>query len=286
MIPRRFFLYWSADKLSYLRYLCLKSIRHFHPDWQIDLFYRMPKAAKKTWKGDGKQDFHVYDGEDYLLRLRDLDINIIPIVDNSPYATLLDAAAPIHSSDIFRLQELHRSGGIYIDTDTLFSGPIDDLYNQFRNYDSVITYDLAQGFQIGFLAGVSGSKFFKDFLNQSCQGFKLVDYQSCGTDALYLLLSPGCDPHNSCNVLRSRCDRAYQEQYENAYVIPSPTLYPYDCGHIPDIFEGQGREVPKYCVHLFGGHPMFQEYNNIVTPDNIKEFNGFAFWLIREIGLV
>jgi len=284
MIPRRFFLFWSADKLSYLRFLCLKSIRHFHPDWQIDLFLQRPKDAEKTWLGDGKQDFHVYEGKDYLPFLKDLRINVIPV--EGELSRLLDDKAPVHSSDIFRFQELHKNGGIYVDTDTLFTGPIDDLYDVVKDKDAVITYSVAQGFQIGFLAASPGSEFFKELLASSHGGFKPEHYQSCGTDALYLLLDPGCDPHNSFRLLSARYDQVLVDRFPNSCIVPSETLYPYNCDVIPSIFEGEDREIPQYCVHLFGGHPLFQEYNSKLTPDNAHEFDGFVFWVIREIGLV
>ena len=57
MIDLKFGLFWHGEEISYLRYITFVTLRHFHPDCEIELY--IPKNYSKEnleWREE-KQDF-------------------------------------------------------------------------------------------------------------------------------------------------------------------------------------------------------------------------------------
>jgi hypothetical protein len=276
MIPKRIFLYWCAPKLSYLRYLCLCSLKKHHPDWDITLYNVICSSDKKTWSGGIEQDFEADVGDDYLGYVTDLGIHVVDINCSS--------AHPIHTGDMFRYSELHHNGGIYVDTDLFWVASMDDLYEKFSSHGSVITHHADYGFQIGFLAAQPGSQLFSDWLViANTRLDNGAHYQSCGVDALISLLCANDieSPIPSNIALAPDLVKSLIYNYPDTHILDGKLLYEVDGSQADRLFEGDLKLEPRYCIHLYGGSPVFQKYNKLVNADNIGDFNGPCFQWIK-----
>ena len=96
MIDLKFGLFWSGAPLSYLRYLTFKTLRHYHPDSEIELYVSEEYVKEGFSWNIEKQDF-LYEGEnkDYMDQLGDLNVKIIKTEQFSKYP-------PNFASDFFR----------------------------------------------------------------------------------------------------------------------------------------------------------------------------------------
>jgi len=277
VIPRRIFLYWCAPSLSYLRYLCLWSLRKFNPNWDIILYMVDCDVKKKTWDGDISQDFEHSSFYDYRGALQELNIKIVKKYNTS---------YPIHTGDMFRYAELCKRGGIYIDTDMFWVAPIDSLYHEIQDSKAAVSYHSELGFQIGLLAAQSDSDLFIDWLDEAHSHFlPNASYQACGVDALVNLLSDGeiispvpCDVALSPQLVEEMGMR-----YPDTYLIDGKRLYEVDGGQAELLFDGSAKLDPEFCIHLYGGSPAFQKYNQIITEDNIHQFNGPCFDIMKKV---
>jgi len=276
MIPKQAFFFWSAPNLSYLRYLCIRSLREQNPDLPITLYYVPCSAHERTWSGGIKQDF---EGETpcYLNRLSDLNIEVSMGPDSTGH--------PIHSSDLFRYSRLYSNGGIYVDTDIFWTQPIDALYEKFSSFDNVISYSDRLGFQIGLLAGIPMSAFFYDLLGKAHSNLcNDAHYQACGVDALLGMLSDGLlEPPVRCeDALNKTWLSVLLERYPRTFILDGDLLYGID-GHDADsIFDGDDELSADSFVHLYGGSAAFQYYNRIIDEDSIRSIKGPIFNLIRS----
>jgi len=279
VIPRRFFLYWSAPSLSYMRFLCIKSLRYFHPDWEIVLYYAPCSPVSKSWSGDICQDFEAPTGDDYMSRLDELNVKVM---------TLNETSLPVHGSDLFRYIELEENGGIYVDTDIFWTGSIDEMYDDFCNSDQVISHSTKLGFQIGLLAASPGSLLFNDWTSVAYIHFQKggQQYQCCGVDALVCLLGQTNYklPIDTGTALAPWLLDALLGRYDKTYILDGDYLYGIDGGNARSIFEGNlGGWEPKLFLHLYGGSPTFQWYNSQVTPENFDQYNGPFFDVVRSV---
>jgi len=276
MIPKQAFFFWSAPTLSYLRYLCIRSLREQNPDMPITLYYVPCSVHEKTWRGDISQDF---EGETpcYLDKLSALNIEISVGPESTTH--------PVHTSDLFRYSKLYSDGGIYIDTDTFWVQPIDNIYSEIASYSSVISHSDELGFQIGFLAACPMSQFFYDLLNTAHFLWKDdSNYQACGTDALLHMLSDGelNSPVPCDDALNKKWLNILLERYQEMFILDGDIFYNVGGPDADKLFEGDGSLLPQYFVHLYGGSSAFQRYNKIVDENSIKSLNGPIFELIRR----
>ena len=276
MIPKQAFFFWSAPTLSYLRYLCIRSLREQNPDMPITLYYVPCSAKEKTWYGDIHQDFEA-DTRCYLDKLKDLSIE----VNHGPDST----GHPVHQSDLFRYSRLYSDGGIYIDTDIFWTKPIGSLYEEFVNADAVISHSNKLGFQIGLLAASPLSRLFYDLLSIAHSRWTTgAHYQACGVDALLGLLSDGRlgSPVPCEEALNPAWVSCLLDRYPDTFILDGDLLYGVDGHNADQIFDGSNELCPSYFIHLYGGSKAFQRYNKIVNEDSIKSFNGPIFKLIRR----
>lgn len=267
MIPLNFGLWWSGSKLSYLRYLTFKSLRHFHPDAKIELFVGS-KSMKDghAWWGGEKQEFENPDdiGKDYIAELEELNVEIHHVDWFSQFH-------PNFQSDFFRWWYLNAHGGFYLDTDQIILKSFKDL--PLDNNFIFSAYDV-QSCGLYSPVGVIGAhkdSQIVDFVKRNLLKFLDVNsYNSLG-------------PFMFRQVLVM--DRDWSDKTFNA---PSKIFYPIDDSFkIPLVYDGQF-QIPSdsYALHWFGGHPKSQEFNSSYTeefaqgsPDTISKY-------LREEGII
>ena len=264
MINLKFGLFWSGCKLSYLRYLTSKTLRHYHPDSEIEL-YTTDKFRTDGYSWDvEKQDFELEnDGKDYMDDLKYLDVKILPCNQFEDYA-------PNYQSDFFRWWWLKDNSGFYLDTDQIILKPFDSLP---LGYDLIFTGYKALSCGFYTPVGVIGSNKHKivDYINALLpQFYTAKNYNSLG-------------PFMFHHVLNMEA-----EKLKRLVNVPSRWFYPVpESYQIIEAYRGEC-EVPddSYAFHWFGGHPFSQQFNKVYTEEYAQKSKDTISKTLREKGII
>jgi len=262
MINLNFGLFWCGGKISYLRYLTFKTLRHFHPDAKID--FVISKNYNKDvhkWSVE-RQDFERNnDIIDYKDKIRDLNVNIKEI------DYFIDASyCPVYQADLFRWWYLYNYGGFYLDTDQLILKSFNNLplehdfiYSQFANDDR------PKYAPTGVLGCVKESEFAKIMMNVVPRSYSSSSYNSSGPFILEFVLG--------------------RMTLNNSYNADPILFYPIKCSkYVSKIYNGEF-EIPKesICLHWYGAHPMSQEFNNNYTEEFAVKSNDTISRILRDL---
>jgi len=276
-IPKCMNFYWASDKLSWIRYLTLKSFRIHNLDWDIKLYTSDIKCSNQGWKSKEIQDCGEYTGKDYWNQVESLDIEIID------YEAPIDNLAPAHASDFFQWELLSTEGGFYADMDILFLKPIP--YEKWKNNDTV--YCLSRGYaSIGFFGSTPNSLLFRHVLCQALSGYNGAAYQNTGAEAFYRAggLGRSWAGHKrpgevAMAMLRNKFKSLKYEE------VQEKSFYPWAWNEVDRIWM-EINVIPNNCIgiHWFGGTPKSQMMNNSITPSNVTEikntFTKYAQYLL------
>jgi len=261
--------------------MTLKSFRIFNPSWDMTLYISDYKTGIKTWSTPETQDFFYFRGVDYMPLIEELNIKIehwdfdnnegLPIVNNPDMG-------PSHKSNFLKWERLATQGGIYSDMDILYFKPIDEFYKTLDNYDTAICQ--TEYLSIGLLASSGNNNFFKDIFLNGIDRYDCGEYQSAGVMNIYNLYS-GCSPSE---VL----DRA-KGKYPNIkfYNIPFNLIYPFDSTQVEHAFNTNLniKDLPKETIgyHWYAGHPVAQNFNNLLTEGNYRDTISLFTNITKEI---
>ena len=260
MIDLKFGLFWSGSKLSYLRYLTFKTLRHFHPESEIELF------ISDTCKKDGykwsceKQDFEEdIDGDDYTERLADIDVKVIR-------GDFFGQYPPNFQSDFFRWWWLKNNGGFYLDTDQIILKSFSELpLDNDLIYSGYVARSCGFYTPVGCIGASKASEMVEWIMQLLPQFYNPDNYNSLG-------------PFMFRDMLRSRRwkDKMYNAHPSIFYPVPDSYL-------VPHIYDGTIQPFPNsLSLHWFGGHEASQEFNKKYTEEMAKESNDTISRFLRE----
>jgi len=277
MIPKRVFFIFSDNKLSWTRYISIKSCIKLNPGYEFFLYTFKQKNRTHSWIDDVKQDFFNYDGKDYMNELLKLPIITIPINDEFVDEDL----TIIHNTDLLRLQILITKGGFYADTDILWLKSLDTLYKDIQHTD--VGFMVEEFFYNCFLFGSPNNRFYELLHHQAKMIADNHTYQSAGTHVFYyfteyektIFKDNGAAPEMSEEFILQRMD--YLKTWFGDlvfYRLPLKQIVPYLFNQTQLIFEKPNQPIPDSLgIHWFGGDNISQKYNNIMNESNIDNFN-------------
>ena len=171
-IPKIANFYWGSSKMSFMRYMTIKSFRKHNPDWSVHLYTPQHISTGTTWRkfdNHHQNDSSDYKSEeDYFSQLLSEEPIKIIKVDFSKTVIGSSASEP-HKSDFLRWNVLYQKGGLWSDMDIVYHKSMNDLY--FNNYensqtDLIVSYDerhIENGVNltpIGFLITKPKNSFF------------------------------------------------------------------------------------------------------------------------------
>jgi hypothetical protein len=224
-----------------------------------------------------------YNGKCYFKKLvDDVPIKIIK-VDFSKSFIGSKAPEP-HKSDLLTWVVLSKSGGLWCDMDIIFNRPITNLKmnrnsGNFQS-DTVVCYDNKSrhpdgtpGKPIGFLLSSGKNSFYNYCLTLSKKSYMKEQYQSIGTYTV----------HKAASTFEKCKNVFYSNKFCN---VSSDSVYKIGHQKIADIYEKDIYEQIKdeiIGIHWFGGHPMSQKYNNLLTHENYKSFDNTICSIIEEV---
>lgn len=252
-VPRTLHLYWSEDKLSYMRYLTVKSFTQLNPDWRVIVWIPSVPSIKRTWETDHQNYEEVCD--DYRSKLSELPIRINSVPFDEINAT--KDMSEIHRSDFLRLYLLYHWGGVWSDMDIIYFKPITYLaVNNVANKDKdtfVCMRDHSAYIHSGgFLMSGIGSAYFGALLKKVKDEYNPLIYQCIGVD-MYNKYFPTFDKI---------------EAISPAVNIEMDAVYAHDALHVKEIL---GNGTPMFTdksigIHWYAGNPLWANF--------IKDTNG------------
>jgi len=280
-IPKVAHFYWGGQKMSFMRYMTIKSFKKFNPSWSVHLYSSDQFTEIATWRE--ADPHHRSDSVDYKLSdnyynqlLEEVPLKVIKVdFSKTPVG---NTASEVHKSDFIRWNLLYSHGGLWCDMDIIFHRSLSDLsLNTHLNQevDSVVCYDKrnANEAPIGFLMSSKGNVVFKSLAKLASTRYDKLAYQSIGTQ---LFNSLG---RNFEDFKRNFINRIHNLETKEVYSL--------DHKNINRIFEQDCYEEIKDSsigVHWYGGAPLTQQYNNQLTLATYEDFDN-TFTTIAKIVL-
>lgn len=264
-IPLKFSLFWAGSNLSYLRYLTFKSLRHFHPDSEIQLYISdgYDKNVHK-WGGESQDFESPQDGPNYLDHMSDLGI----VVKHVEYV-ISSKICPILQADVFRWAWLRDNGGFYLDTDQIVTKSFSTLplESEFI-YSRYIECQCGDYCPVGVLGMEKGSPISETAIQTVMKSYRHNSYNSSG-------------PFMMRNMLR-------EVDLSRSFNAPSDYFYPIDSSSKVDQIYSGTFSIPSdsFALHWFGGHPISQQFNKQYTEELSKTSDDTISKTIREIGII
>lgn len=292
-IPKKIFFYWDGSDLSWMRYMTLYSFRKLNPDWNMTLYLSDGISKNKGWKTSENQDYYTYNGNNYINKLKDLNIKIEKAEFPKEIQGLLTNLSPIHKSDLFRYYQLFVGGGFYCDMDVLFFKSIDNFYNEViqKGYDTIIHeyQSKERTLTIGFLGSSINNEYYKNLfefgVNYYTNNIKNDDinnnYQSMGVLLIYMMFTN--------KLSASRVYETIISKYPNLkfYNLPTSLIYSFDWTKIKYCFSNSIKSshfaYNSIGYHWYGGGVESQKYNNILTEKNYKDHRTTFSTIAQEV---
>ena len=273
--------YWDGSKMSWLRYMTLKSCRHYNPDAEILLHHNNTVLGQEqTWEEHNQQDFATYCGEDYVDRLAEIGVSYLewkPDVPEGEYNKIM-SMCPSHRSNLFKWYELATSAATYIDMDILFIRPFDNILSRCN-----ISICYKEWFSIGLLASNMPNTIFMDFYRSALINHQVSKYQCCGVEALYRSLY-GEKWYEKVYKTDMFNDLVAKYPVYSIYNIPMDYVYYRDFKQLDDLFiDSVNFPADAIGIYWYAGNPLSQEWNNKLTESNYTKYNSTICNYIRKI---
>jgi len=247
-IPKILHVYFGGDKISYLRYMTVKTFLNLNRDWQIRFYYPRFPQKEKSWVSFEQK--YEYTGEDWFDKLVALPIKVVPFdfsligVDNS--------LSEVYKSDFLRWYLLSTVGGLWSDMDILYFKPMDFLpFNTPENAHIDTGVCICRyGHSIGFMLASRDNLYYRYIWKRTKQAWNSTNYQSIGS-----ILS------NHLFPTVSSIQRILPQL--NAVNIPMDVVYAYDAARIHDIYKTE--DLSRFTngsigLHWYAGHPLAGQY--------------------------
>ena len=273
-IPQTLHLYWGGHRLSYLRYLTVRTFRDLNPGWQVKL--HLPNTvsdAAPRWQTFQQKGSCVE--QDYLDRV---DADIV-MHDFSDYG-FDNQAHEVHKSDFLRWRLLAESGGIWSDMDILYVRPMDALEDNVSDHQTIDTVLCPlippKKHTVGFLMSGSGNAFCRWMHQASLDHYDPEIYQCMGSNIIN-------------QAFESLDDFAQRFPYNRFLFLDPASVYSVTSKDIDRFYQPMDRHTLKKLnrpgvigFHWFGGHPLSQNLENQLTENNLKDFDCFLTDIIKR----
>ena len=278
-IPKVAHFYWGGEKLSYLRFLSVKTFRQHNPDWSI--LIHVPSVVSTVvpgWESFQQKDVNIeHDYFDALNNIEDLKI----ITHNFNRYHFDNQAHEVHKSDFLRWKLLNKYGGLWSDIDILYTKPMWALpENTPKNthIDTALCPLMdAKKHTVGFLLSSKKNNFFQSISRQARKQYTPTLYQCMGSDLI-----------NS----RFETFESLQKKFRknNFLFLKKNCVYSITSKEIEMFYQTIDSSTQKKLsskgtigFHWFAGHPQSQQFENTLTLDNVGEYNNLLSTIIKEI---
>ena len=306
-LPKILFTYWDKPNISFLHYMCIYTLRKFHPDYKIKIFINKNRIYGKTWTTN-EQKLNTHQIDNYFYNLYELDVEIIPIdffnCDVIPFYL-----PEVIKSDLFRLKFICENGGIWIDFDTFWISNVETIFKLMNNnitykrtfseFDKTLLFtetnddncfgirkELNQYFILSdinkivpelqgvhfaqyLVFGNNKSEILHSLFKSALDNLDISNYQSVGTTLFNKFLIPFFNEKIKKNELISD------------YFIDQNTVCPFRYYETDKLFELNIDFKEKFnhtaCIHWFNGCSRSQTFINKFNHKNFDNFPDNTF---------
>ena len=254
-IPQIANFYWGNDnKLSYLRFLTIKTFSNYNLNWKLRL-YTSSGSSKPTWLStENKINFT---GKDYTHLLKDIP-NLEIIEFDFTKIGVSNDISDVFKSDFLRWYLFTQDGGLWCDMDIIFFKSIDEG-NLTNNLNVNLIFCKGRyGHSIGFLGSSAHNKLYEWIFNEAKNKFDNKLYQTIGADLL-----------NSTDIFKL----IHNFNYKSTFIAPE-TVYPLDAIRIRHIYNADlPLDNPKTIgLHWYAGDIMAVKYINEIDDTNYTHY--------------
>lgn len=268
VIPKICYFYWENSKMSFLRYMSIRSFKYHNPDFKVILITKKQKTKKQEQQFEEQQDINYYNGPCYWEECLKLDIKIEYLEEHYKDLNIFNFKTQ-YNSDILTWFILGYKGGFIADTDIIFTKSLD--YDRYKNVDlSMFSYD--NNFAIGFLFGKP---------NRICRELYELGINS---------------DKNNYQTVGGLLFRDYILKYGNIFpemnicLISNDLVYPYvnkmnwkQSLEFPWIYKSSALPSSTCGIHWYGGAEISKKFNIKLTKDNYFKYNNTICYYIHEV---
>lgn len=251
--PRLLHLYWDGSPFSFLNLCTILSFNNFHKYWIINLFMPEKRSEHISWTS-GEQKLK-YKEKCYLYKIKDI-VNVKTQYINLNKIGFYDDASEVIKSDYFRYYILYKHGGIWSDTDIVYTSSIENKIN-FNEDVLMFTYvvDSYNVYPIGFFASKQGTQFFRYILDECLIKYDPTKYETLGANLLNKLFG------NGSNINRNN-------NYKNSVKVCDKDYYlPWKWNELDEFLVKYDNTLPSvtFGIHWFNGATQAKEYSINLT---------------------
>jgi len=281
MIDKLAYFIWQGEKMSWLRYMTLKSFTYHNPDWKTVLYLCSDKSDYNiTWTSGEKQDnYDKDDVKNYIHRIDDMNIEVVE-------CTWGLSDHPSQNADIFRWELLSQVNGVCLDMDIMFVKSLTPFAEWLE--DSSICIDIHctpdtyerkarwQDARLGVMASNGKSNFFHDINSYNSQIEKDNNsYQKYGRNLLrqYIHHITGEDLRTCSEEKVGEIIGKIEELYKCRAINIDHyrTIYPWDWQDDNQRFYDVNTIGDEFGIHWYAGSSISNRFNNFLTEDNFRE---------------
>ena len=278
-IPQIAHFYWGGGKLSFLRYLSVKSFAQQNPNWQIQ--FHVPKITSTTaptWESFEQQEIVVeHDWQQHLHRL-----NVTMVEHDFAQYGFDNQAHEVHKSDFLRWRILYTVGGLWSDIDILYSNSMNSLVENIKKNSKLDTLLCPlippRKHTVGFMLGSPGNEFYQFISELSLTHYDKNRYQCIGSELI----------NNRYETLASFHDSFPRQHFA---FLNKNCVYSVSVKEIDDFYKPTNHITIKRMkhpviigYHWFAGHPVSREFESKFSLETLNDHDNLLTTVITTKG--
>lgn len=267
MIKRCFF-YWGNERMSFMRFMTLKSFRIFHHDWEIVLITREKhNHTMLSEKNLEKQDIG-FTGTDYTKLALELVDSVRTL--EKDYSHISEMCLPEQqNSDMLAWYLVSFEGGVVSDMDILYFKNMDEALANLDNSLPMFSGRPMAGYiPVSFMVGNS-KNIFEPVYDWCLNNINKEKYEQFGTNAFMHVYSS----LEQAGVTRMPSKLVFPFCEDPKVANLAATMFTF-LSKIPDI---------SCAMHWYAGCPEAHHWNEILTHTNFHTYNSTFCNLLRII---
>ena len=278
-IPKIAHFYWHGGMLSWLRYLTLKTFQIHNPDWELCFYYpKIEHTGEADWEAHSKERTGVT-GKNYLNLVKQIpNTKCIELDFSKDFGDIPD----VYRSDLLRLKLLGQRGGLWCDMDIITFKPMNESIFNFpsnRDLDTILSYSLVKNhYSIGYMLSSKDNKFFNYLYEKGTEKESPADYlfKKYGDRQRYGVIHwDTYFPHIDKIATKFPDLNVYNFEFKVCY----PIIY----NEMDNMLTNNVSIGDEYTsLHGYFGHPDTRFWENVLTPENYKEYNNTLCACIKK----
>jgi hypothetical protein len=265
-VPKLAHFYWGGNKLTYLRYLTIKTFIKYNLDWQVIFWYPQRPHDHKYWQVEkGREEINYATCKDYLPELKKLPVTFIPV--DFERLNFYENFPEVHKNDYIRINVLLLYGGLWSDMDIIYFRPMGKLkVNIPANKDKEMYVCISDyGHSTGFNMAREGNAFCRKLLDVMNSEYNPKNYQCWGPDLW--------------NKYFRKID-----SIPGSVNMSMDAVYAHNCYNVKELLNGSKERFNDESIgcHWYGGNSLWGAFLNSTKGGETNLSNNIIGRLIKN----